>query len=51
MGTTLYLLTQVSSWLFKSVATIRRLKICTVKFISTSLIHNLQGKRVCFFCV
>ena len=51
MGTSLYSLTQVSSQLYKSVLTVRRLKICTVKYISNSLIHNLQDKRVRFFCV
>ena len=48
-GTSLYSLTQVSSQLYKSVSTVRRLKICTVKCISNSLIHNLQGKRARFF--
>ena len=51
MGTSLYSLTQVSSQLYKSVPTVRRLKICTLKYISNSLIHNLQGKRARFFCV
>ena len=51
MDTWLYSLTQVSSYLYKSVPTVRRLKICSVKCISNSLIHNLQGKRARGFCV
>ena len=51
MGTSLYSLTQVSSKLYKSVTSVRGLKICTVKCISHSLIHNLQGKRALFLCV
>ena len=49
MGTSLYSLTQVSSSLYKSFPTVRRFKICTVKCISNSLIHNLHGKRVHIF--
>ena len=49
MDTSLYSLTQVSSLLYKSVPTVRRLKICTVKGISNSLIHNFQGKRARFY--
>ena len=48
-GYSLYLLTQVSSQLYKSVPTDRRLKNCTANCISKSLIHNLQGKRAHFF--
>ena len=48
-GTSLYSLTQVSSYLYKSVPTVRRLKICTVKCIGNSLIHNFQGKRARIF--
>ena len=51
MGTSSYSLTQVSSQLYKSVPTVRRLKICTVKCISNSLIHNLQGKHALFLCL
>ena len=51
-GTSLCSLTQVSSYLYKSVPTVRRLKICTVKCIRNSLIHNLQDKRArIFFCL
>ena len=35
----------------KSVPTVRRLKICTVKCIGNSLIHNLQDKRPVFLCL
>ena len=42
---------QVSSKLYKSVPTVRRWIICTVKCICNSLIHNLQGKRALIFCV
>ena len=42
MGTSLYSLTQVSSKLYKSVPTVRRLKICTVECISNSFIHNFK---------
>ena len=49
MGTSLYSLTQVSSLLYKSVPTIRRLKICTMKCIGNSLVHNVHGKRAHFF--
>ena len=37
------------SSLYKSVPTVGRLKICTVKCISNSLIHNIQDKRALFF--
>ena len=50
MGTSLYSLTQVSSQLYKSVPTVRSLKICTVNCISCSLIHDVHGKRA-VFCV
>ena len=36
---------------YKSVPTVRRLKICTGKCISNSLIHNFQGKCARFFFV
>ena len=49
MGTSLYSLTQVT--VVHSYTSVRRLKICTVKCISNSLIHNLQGKRARFFFV
>ena len=51
MGTSLYSLNQVSLLLYKSVPTVRRLKICTVKCISNSLIPKLQGKRAYFLCL
>ena len=51
MGTSLYSLIQVSLYLYKSVPTVRRLKICTVKCIGYSLILNLHGKRVRVFFV
>ena len=50
MVTSLYSLTQVSSYLYKSVPTVRCLRICTVKCISKSRIHNKVSVRV-FLCV
>ena len=47
-GTSLYSLTLVSSYLYKPVPTVLRLKSCTVKCISNSLIQNLQGKHARF---